>query len=114
MRGGMIDLLPNPKYVEYLQVPDLDKLLKEKGFKTTDPEYIEAFHKGRDGLIKLYKDYTTPTQSRSGSDIGDTGRDDLAGTKVMVVTELKEKDGQVKYEVEETYADDEKSRKAAV
>ena len=112
MRGGAGVSLQSQKPQEVVELIDylFEHNIEEK-------KIMEAAKRGLEGLRQLYdEEFNTPTQSRSGSDIGDIGDIgdvDLKDTKVMVVTELN-KGGQVKYVVEETFADDERSRKAAV
>ena len=106
MRGGAGVSLQSQKS----QVVELIDYLFENNIE--EKKIMDAAKRGLKGLMQLKEEeFTTPPHSRSGSDNGDVNID---GTMVMVVTELKEKDGQVKYEVEETFADDRSKRRAAV
>tara|TARA_B100000035_G_C20864447_1_gene493316 strand:+ start:238 stop:678 length:441 start_codon:yes stop_codon:yes gene_type:complete len=67
MRGGMFGQLPDPEHIKNLNRGDLIKLLKEKGFNESNPEYEEAFHQGKEALAKLYKDKVSTPLSPSDS-----------------------------------------------
>ena len=101
MRGGMFGQLPDPKYIESLKRDELIKLLKEKGFNESNPEYREAFFQnGTEGLVKLYKDkVSTPlSPSDSGANSNSNCSSPLKTWENITVKQCK--DGSMKVEFE--------------